>query len=361
MGILMQCGFAFLEAGSVRSKNTVNILIKNLLDCLIGGVAYWAIGWAVAYGDTGNYFIGTSNFFSYNLDHSKYPSWFFPFVFAATAATIVSGSIAERCHFTAYFAYSITITAWVYPPVTHWAWDSSGWLAQLAYKDYAGSGVVHVLGGVCALTACALIGPRRGRFTKQGIVIDMPGHSVPLAGLGGFLLLFGFLAFNGGSQLAISNEGDAEAVGLVIVNTIIGGCGGGLMALFNSRCFSSEHKWSYLTTLNGALAGMVAQCAGCNLFEPWTALIVGLLAGVVFILVHNLMLKLRLDDPLDAVAVHAGGGSLGVICVPFFMQGTGIFWVGHITAPWYTLGINLAGLVSIALWAFFWSGLLFGT
>jgi len=372
MGIvvfLMQCGFAFLEAGSVRSKNTVNILIKNMLDLLIGGVSYWVMGWALAYGKTGNGFIGTSEFFSYNMDHGDYPLWFFQFVFAATAATIVSGSIAERCCFSAYFVYSIIITGWVYPPVTHWAWDDHGWLLKLGYADFAGSGVVHVLGGTCALVGCYWIGPRLGRFDSNGRPPQMPGHSVPLAGLGGFILLFGFLAFNGGSQLSISNEGDAEAVGIAIVNTILGGSAGGITALLLS--FFENGKWSYLITLNGALTGMVAQCAGCNLYEPWAGLLIGFMAGCVYYGISKLMVKCGLDDPLDAVAVHAGGGMLGVLCVPWFKQGKGIFWMSTVKFiewsetedyfnPWKLLGVNVAGLVTIIAWSAFWSTFIFG-
>jgi len=369
MGIvvfLMQCGFAFLEAGAVRSKNTVNILIKNMLDALIGGISYWAIGWGLAYGADGNAFCGGSEYFSLNMPHDNYPSWFFQFVFAATAATIVSGAIAERCNFSAYFAYSILITGWVYPPITHWGWDggNGGFLGNMqfggeetyAYADFAGSGIVHVTGGVCALVGCYFIGPRMGRFTKTGQPIDMPGHSVPLAGLGGFILLVGFLAFNGGSQLAISSEGDAAAVGLAIVNTILGGATGGMSVLFIN--YKINGKWSYLQTLNGALAGMVSMCAGCNVYEPWAALLIGLMAGPVFFGTHNLMLKMRLDDPLDAVAVHMGGGTLGVIALPFFSQGTGIFWS---QAGWTQLGANLLGLLVIYVWAGFWSIAIFGS
>jgi len=360
MGIvvfLMQCGFAFLEAGSVRSKNTVNILIKNMLDLLIGGVSYWAIGWAIAYGNSENGFIGTSQFFSYKMDHSNYPLWFFQFVFAATAATIVSGSIAERCCFNAYFIYSIIITGWVYPPVTHWAWDSNGWLTELGYKDFAGSGVVHVLGGTCALVGCFFIGPRLGRFGTSS-QDHMPGHSVPLAGLGGFILLFGFLAFNGGSQLTISNPGDTEAVGLAIVNTILGGSAGGIMAMIWN--YVEHKKWSYLVTLNGALTGMVSLCAGCNIYEPWAGLVVGILAGCVYYGASKLMISCKLDDPLDAVAVHMGGGTLGVLAVPFFKQAEGILWMGHTTESWDLLGYNLAGLLAIIAWSGFWSTFIFG-
>jgi len=353
---LMQCGFAFLEAGCVRSKNTVNILIKNMLDAFIAGVSYWAIGYALAYGDPGNVFCGEYYFFSYGMEKSQWPFWFFQYVFAATAATIVSGSVAERCHFIGYFVYSSIITGWVYPIVTHWAWTEAGWLSKLGYSDFAGSGVVHLLGATCALVGCVMIGSRRGRFTKDGKPIDMAGHSVPFAALGGFILLFGFLAFNGGSQLAITNKGDAEVVGLAIVNTIMGGCSGGLTVLFSIKLIFGR-KWSYLMTLNGALTGMVAQCAGCNLFEPWAALIVGVFGGIAFIAVHEAMLKMRLDDPLDAVAVHGGGGLVGVIAQPFFAFGKGIFWT---SAGWQGLGVNIAGLLAIFAWSGFWSMVIFG-
>ncbi len=187
----------------------------------------------------------------------------------------------------------------------------------------------------------------------------MPGHSVPLAGLGGFILLFGFCAFNGGSQLSISNEGDIDKVGLAIANTIIGACGGGLASLVMAW-YMNGRKWSYLITLNGTLTGMVAQCAGCNVYEPWSALIIGMLAGISYNLVSSLMLRLRLDDPLDAVAVHFNGGALGVLCVPFFKYGEGIFWQGFEKQAWRQLGINCLGLVTIIAWASFWSCVVFG-
>eukprot|EP00092_Neocalanus_flemingeri_P000649 GFUD01000691.1.p1 GENE.GFUD01000691.1~~GFUD01000691.1.p1 ORF type:complete len:547 (+),score=127.70 GFUD01000691.1:58-1698(+) len=363
----MQCGFAFLEAGSVRSKNTVNILIKNMLDAFIGGISYWAIGWGLAYGEGGNSFCGGSQFFNFQLDYGLYPKWFFQFVFAATAATIVSGAIAERCQFFAYFAYSIIITGWVYPPVSHWAWDGAGWLAQTGYYyDFAGSGVVHLMGGSCAVVGCYFMGPRRGRFSKKGKPIDMPGHSVPLAGLGGFILIFGFLAFNGGSQAQIAHEGDGDVVALAIVNTILGGSTGGLAVLFINK-FMFKQPWSFLMCLNGALTGMVSLCAGCNFYEPWAALIVGVLGGVGFMIVHFSMLRLKLDDPLDAVAVHGGGGLVGILAVPWFMYvglkpgERGIFWDGHTNIPWLVLGYNIAGGLCIMLWSAFWSAFLFGT
>jgi len=368
----MQGGFAFLEAGSVRSKNTVNILIKNILDAFIGGVSYWAIGWGLAYGAGGNPFCGGSQFFNYQLDYNLYPKWFFQFVFAATAATIVSGAIAERCQFGAYFTYSILLTAWVYPPVSHWAWDGGdengvgmGWLAAHGYKDFAGSGVVHLLGATCALVGCYFIGRRRGRFNKKGEILEMAGHSVPLAGLGGFILIFGFLAFNGGSQASISQPGDGDIVALAIVNTILCACCGGLTVLFFNKMILKQ-PWSFLMTLNGALTGMVAACAGCNLYEPWGAIIVGIGAGFCFIGIHFTMIKFRLDDPLDAVAVHGGGGLFGLLCVPFLMYANqevgerGILWDGHLAYPWQVLGFNILGAVCIMAWSAFWSLLIFG-
>jgi len=362
----MQCGFAFLEAGSVRSKNTVNILIKNMLDAFIGGVSYWAIGWGLAYGANGNLFCGGSQFFNYQLDYGLYPKWFFQFVFAATAATIVSGAIAERCQFFAYFVYSILITGWVYPPVSHWAWSGEGWLSVSGkYTDFAGSGVVHLLGASCAIVGCYFMGPRRGRFNKKNEPIDMPGHSVPLAGLGGFILIFGFLAFNGGSQAQIAHKGDGDVVALAIVNTILGASTGGISVLFIFH-FVFKQPWSFLMTLNGALTGMVAMCGGCNVYEPWAALIVGGVAGVCYLATHFGMLRFKLDDPLDAVAVHGAGGLWGIIAVPFFMyagleEGSrGIFWDGHLAHPWEVLGWNLLGALIISLWSIFWSVALFG-
>eukprot|EP00121_Abeoforma_whisleri_P007349 Awhi_evm2s6708 len=277
---LMQLGFAFLEAGSVRSKNTTNILLKNLLDAVLGALSYWAFGWAFAYGN-GNTFIGHSNFFLADFDRTRYAEWFFQFVFAATAATIVSGAVAERCSFVAYISYSIFITGFVYPVGTHWAWDATGWLADgpdgIFFKDFAGSAIVHVVGGTAALIGAIALGPRIGRFT-DGKDTPIPGHSVAFTALGGLILWVGFYAFNGGSQLAITSDGDGTAVSLVFVNTTLAGAGGALIAML-IKFFEAHHYISLLTGINGLLAGMVSICASCNAVEPWAAFVIGCIGG----------------------------------------------------------------------------------
>ncbi|XP_046378148.2 putative ammonium transporter 1 isoform X1 [Haliotis rufescens] len=357
---LMQCGFAFLEAGAVRSKNSTNILIKNLMDSFVAGIAYWTIGYPLAYG-AGNSFIGYSYWASKALPDTEFASFFFQYVFAATAATIVSGAMAERCEFLAYFIYSFFITGFVYPVVTHWVWSPAGWLAVGAtydngtitavYQDFAGSGVVHILGGTAAFCGALLLGPRLGRFhrDKRG-PIDLRGHSVPLAALGGFILLFGFLAFNGGSALNISGEGSGAVISLSVVNTIISGSMSAFVSLFIHKTgyFGTRH-WSLLNTLNGALTGMVAACAGCNVFSPWGALVVGFFAGISYKMWSSLVGRIKVDDPLDAVAVHFGGGLWGVISVAFLKKDEGIVFAWDKKSG-LNLAWQLAGVTAITAW-----------
>ncbi|XP_027047249.1 putative ammonium transporter 1 isoform X2 [Pocillopora verrucosa] len=357
----MQTGFAFLEAGSVRSKNTTNILIKNFLDVFIGAVAYWLFGYAFAFGVESNGFIGHKFFALADLPADKYSHWFFHFVFAATAATIVSGAMAERTEFKAYLLYSVFLTGFVYPIVTHWAWDENGWLYKgveytkdnvtmtVAYQDFAGSGVVHVLGGTVALVGAAIVGPRLGRFVN-GVPVLLAGHTVPKAALGGFILFFGFLAFNGGSQAAIASPGDADAVALSIVNTVLGGASGALTAMIIKRLGFADKYWSLLFTINGGLTGMVALCAGCNAVHPYAAFIIGIIAGMAYVGWSTLMIRLKIDDPLDAVAVHLGGGFWGVLSVPIFNKDSGIFYDGS-GHSFRLFGWNLLGVLVIMAWS----------
>ncbi|KAK4291048.1 hypothetical protein Pmani_036096 [Petrolisthes manimaculis] len=353
----MQCGFAFLEAGAVRSKNTTNILIKNILDVFIAGIAYWLVGYALAFGE-GNSFCGENMWATVGLSEDKLAFWFFQFVFAATAATIVSGSMAERCNFHAYLIYSVILTAIVYPIVSHWAWSGDGWLASegSAYQDFAGSGVVHLTGGIAALVGAVILGPRHGRFDSDSP--DIRGHSVPLAALGGFILLFGFLAFNGGSQASISQPGDAGAVARAIVNTVISGSFGGITSLiiYRTGVCGVSNTWSFLMALNGALAGMVAICAGCNVMPIWGSCVTGIVAGMLFITIHTLLDKLKVDDPLDAVAVHMGGGLWGLVAVALFQDGGIVFGGSGKVLAW-----NIAGALAIMAWAGGLCIIMFGT
>lgn len=373
MGIVvyfMQCGFAFLEAGAVRSKNTTNILIKNILDSFIGGIAYYVIGYGLAFGTpNGNPFCGSGNFAMSYLAAEKFSFWFFQFVFAATSATIVSGAVAERCDFLAYIAYSFIITGIVYPVVSHWAWDTDiGWLSigikannnslSSKYHDFAGSGVVHVTGGCAAFVAAALLGPRIGRFDEETKKpLEIRGHSVPLASLGGFILFFGFFAFNGGSQLAISNTGDGNAVSLAMVNTILSGSVAAFSTLLLGR-IRGPH-WSLLQTINGALAGMVAICAGCNVYYPWGACIVGFFAAISYTCWSMLVLAMKIDDPLDAVAVHYGGGIWGVIAVAFLHRDRGIV-MKFDSQSGLDLAMQLIGVLAITAWTGGVSAIIFG-
>ncbi|CEF71676.1 Ammonium transporter family and Ammonium transporter AmtB-like domain-containing protein [Strongyloides ratti] len=323
---LMQCGFAFLEAGAVRSKNTTNILIKNLLDSCLAVIGYYCIGWAFAYGpgtpgSTWNLFIGYSQFFLAGVDN--YSRFFFQYVFAATSATIVSGAVAERCEFATYITYCTVISSFVYPILTHWGWADGGWMKNgintetihTTYIDNAGSGVVHLCGGAISFLAAYMMGPRHGRFATEDEEesIEIKGHSVPFAALGGFILMFGFLAFNGGSVAEIVRPGDGPIVALAMTNTILSGAFAAMIFLVIHYIWNG--KWTLLLTINACLAGMVAACAGCNRMMPWGSAFVGVGAGLIYLGLSKLMIKLKIDDPLDAFAVHAGGGFWGLIAV----------------------------------------------
>nr|KAG5700987.1 hypothetical protein BaRGS_022698 [Batillaria attramentaria] len=377
MGIivfLIQCGFAFLEVGAVRSKNTTNILIKNLLDCFVSGIAYWLFGYAFAYSD-GNSFIGYKNYWAlHDLPEDQLAVWFFQYTFAATAATIVSGAVAERCEFMAYFAYSFFITGFIYPVVTHWVWYPGGWLAlgaeyddgangtfTVVYQDFAGSGALHVLGGVAAFCGAVMLGPRIGRFhpsTRKPV--DIRGHSVPMAALGGFILVFGFLAFNGGSLLAIADGPNASTVSLSITNTVLSASTSAFTSLLLNRTgYFGTRKWSILLTINGALGGMVSVCSGVNVYRPWAAAAIGIVGALVENAWSAMMLKIHVDDPLDAVAVHWGAGLVGVLGVPFLKPDEGIFYAWDRKSG-LMLAWQVAGVLTIIVWTAVLSLLLFG-
>ncbi|KAK3579883.1 hypothetical protein CHS0354_029245 [Potamilus streckersoni] len=366
----MQSGFALLEAGSVRSKNVTNILIKNVCDSFISGVSYWLFGFAFAYGD-GNQFIGHTYFAITDLPANRYGYFFFQFTFTATAATIVSGAMAERCEFMAYFIFSFIITGFIYPLVTHWTWWHNGFLVQgmdyggdigrIGYQDFSGSGVVHTVGGMAAFVGAAIIGPRIGRFDPEtGVAVHIRGHSIPLSTLGGFILFFGFLTFNGASQMSLSKEGDGEAISLAIVNTMITATFASFTATFVYRIprFGSG-AWCITVASNGAITGMVASCAGCNVLYPWGSCILGIAAGITYHVWCWIVRTVRVDDPSDAVAMHLGGGTLGVITVGLLDRNKGILLKWNRQSGLF-LAWQLAGMALIMCWTAFWSAIFFG-
>ena len=360
----MQAGFALLEAGSIRAKNTKNILIKNSLDACLGAILWWFCGYSFAFGvqgDSPNKFIGGKDFFS-ALDKpastTYYAFWFFQWAFAATAATIVSGAVAERCTLTAYAAYTCFLTAFVYPVVVHWTWSSEGWLTDgdigPGLLDFAGSGVVHMTGGGAALMGAYFLGPRIGKFEADGTPVDIPGHSSSLQCLGTFILWFGWYGFNCCSTGA---WGDMVTATKVAVTTTLAAAAGGISAL---GCEVVAGKNADLPPiLNGILAGLVSITAGCNVVEPWAAFVLGLIGGVVYTISCKLLIKMQIDDPLSASPVHFFCGAWGVI-------GTGLFatkannglLAGGATGG-KQLGIQFLGVLAIGAWTCILSGLLF--
>ena len=369
----MQAGFAMLEAGFVRSKNVANILMKNLLDVSAGAIAFYAVGWGLAYGlsgDATNGFVGTGHFFLVGFD--DWASWIFQFAFAATAATIVSGAMAERTKFRAYLFYSVFITGFIYPVVVHWVWDGNGWLTAFTdnpigtngYLDFAGSSVVHMVGGFAGLMGAIILGPRIGKYGKDGSINPIPGHSISLAALGVFILWFGWYGFNPGSTLGLTG-GFAALAAKVAVNTTLAASAGAVACAFLSMWRTGKYDMGL--TLNGALGGLVAITAPCAVVDPWAALVIGLIAAPVVIFGIEGLDRLRIDDPIGAVAVHGFAGVWGVLSVGLFASQSGIA-AAYVESDSYglllgggaeQLGIQALGVAAIAGWTIVTSGLLF--
>ncbi len=369
----MQAGFAMLEAGFVRSKNVANILMKNILDVSAGAIAFWAIGWGLAYGFSGdatNGFFGNGHFFLADFD--DWPSWIFQFAFAATAATIVSGAMAERTAFRAYLFYSVFITGIIYPVVVHWAWDGNGWLTAFrdnpigtnGYLDFAGSGVVHMVGGFAGLMGAIIVGPRIGKYGPNGSINPIPGHSISLAALGVFILWFGWYGFNPGSTLGLTG-GFAALAAKVAVNTTLAAGAGAVACAFISN--ARTRNFDMGLTLNGALGGLVAITAPCAVVDPWAAIVIGLIAAPVVIFGIEALDRARVDDPIGAVAVHGFAGVWGVLSVGLFATKSGIAQA-YVESDTYglllgggaeQLGIQALGVLAIAGWTVATSGVLF--
>lgn len=310
--MFMQAGFALVEAGFTRAKNAGNIIMKNFMDFSVGSITYWAFGFALAYGgSTLGGFVAYGDLFFFN-DNSRASAWFFQVVFAATAATIVSGAIAGRVKFTSYLIYTPFITGLIYPIVTHWVWNPDGWLAKLGYFDFAGSGVVHMLGGACALAGVIVIGPRIGRFSRDGKSRQIPGHSITLGALGVFILWFGWYGFNAGSTLAAVGADIATPA----VTTTLAACGGAIGAMFTAWWVTGKPDVGY--TINGVLAGLVGITAGAASIGFGLAIVTGIVAGIIMVGSVMLLERIGLDDPVGAISVHGTAGLWGVLAVALF-------------------------------------------
>ncbi len=343
----MQAGFAMVETGFTRAKNAGNIIMKNLMDFAVGSIMFWVIGYSIMYGADQMGLFGFSGFLFYD----DYTSLIFQTVFAATAATIVSGAMAERTKFVSYLMYSFVITTFVYPISGHWIWGG-GFLSTLeiagasGFIDFAGSTAVHSVGGWTALIGAMILGPRLGKYTKDGKSNAIPGHSLTLGALGVFILWFGWFGFNPGSQLAASSAADAEAISLIFVTTNIAAAIGAIAAMIVS--WVQFGKPDVSMSLNGALAGLVGITAGCAAVDPVGAFFIGGISGVVVVFSIEIIDKVfKIDDPVGASSVHGVVGAVGTILVGFFAVDGGLFYGGGIGQ----LAIQAVGVLSVGAWA----------
>lgn len=335
----MQAGFAMVEAGLTRGKNVGNIMMKNLMDLAVAVIAFAAVGFAFAYGDTVGGFIGGSGFFlgTGGYDNvTREVDFFFQLAFAATAATIVSGAMAERTKFKAYAVYSVFLTALIYPIVVHWTWGG-GWLSEMGYTDFAGSGIVHMTGGVAAAVGAAIVGPRIGKYGPDGKPRAIPGHSIPFAVIGCFILFVGWFGFNPGSVLSA----DGPAVGVAALSTAMAAGGGALIAA--AFTWIRNGKPDVAMAGNGLLAGLVAITAGPDVITGFGAAAVGAIGGFIVVLSVALFDRIRVDDPVGAVSVHGVVGAWGVVAVGLFAAEDGLFTGGGVELLW----AQVVGVVAI--------------
>ncbi|MBU2939949.1 ammonium transporter [Lacinutrix sp. C3R15] len=339
----MQAGFTLVETGMTRSKNAANIAMKNLLDICVGSLTYWLVGYSLMYGDTSNGW-----FFWSGLMQGEGADLFFQTMFAATAATIVSGAIAGRTKYSTYAIFSILMTALIYPIAGGWQWQGSGWLTDLGFIDFAGSSIVHSVGGWAALVAAFMVGPRIGKFV-DGKVNAIPGHNQILATLGVFILWLGWFGFNGGSQLAWGGA-DSIAASTVVLITNLAAAAGGLGALVTTWIWYG--KPNLPQTLNGALAGLVSITAGCGNMSAIGAVFVGLIGGIIVVFsIEIIEKKLKIDDAIGAASVHGVAGAWGTLVIGLWGidgdTGIGLFNGGGFSQ----LGTQAIGVLAYAVWS----------
>ncbi|KAI4306617.1 hypothetical protein L6164_029878 [Bauhinia variegata] len=383
---VMQIGFAMLCAGSVRAKNAMNIMLTNVVDAVAGSISFYLFGFAFAYGDT-NPFIGTDFFALFAIPNGTYDYGFFLFqwAFAIAVAGITSGSIAERTQFSAYLVFSFFIGGFVYPVVVHWVWSSSGWLSPSSSDlllgsgaiDFAGSGVVHLVGAIAGFWGSLIEGPRVGRFDAFGKPVPLRGHNATLVVLGTFLLWFGWFGFNPGSFDKIlvaypstTHQGNWTSVGRTAVTTTLAGSTAAIITLFGRRLLVGH--WDALDACNGLLGGFVAITSGCAVVEPWAAIVCGFVSAFVLIGLNILALKLHYDDPLEAAQLHGGCGTWGLIFTGLFAKEEFVVQaydsgVKGVTRPyglllgggWGLLGAQVIEILVIVVWVSVTMGPLF--
>jgi len=381
-----QAGFAMLEAGSIKSLNVRNVLFKNMIDASLGGFWFYLIGYGFAYGGSSdNSFIGEASSggeknFAFRVDPEyetetervdigyEWISFFFQYAFAAAATTIVSGAVAGRTKLVSYLAYSTLITSFIYPVVVHWIWDSNGWISAFnedtlegGMIDFAGSGVVHMTGGVAALVGAVFVGARKGRFDSSTSSTSFDAHSAPLQVLGTFILWIGWYGFNCGSTLGIT--GYSHAAARAAVTTTLSAISAGLSVCLIVKVL--DNCWDLGATCNGVLAGLVSITAGCSVTESWAALVIGLVGGAVYVVFSRLMIRLKVDDPLDAFAIHGACGAWGCLAVGLFTTTDYTYnsegYSGLFYGSGTLLGVQLLGVLCIFAWTAVTTGALFAT
>jgi ammonium transporter, Amt family len=344
----MEGGFALLEAGFIRSKNSISIIAKVMIDIMFGGIAFYAVGFGIAYGASNGWFafdMGIPNKdLGLGLTISNSLFWFIQLGFAIAAISIVSGAVTERMKMWAYTAFVVIFSAIMYPLAANWVWNPNGWLAQMKFNDFAGSAAVHAMGGFAALAGAMVLGPRIGKYNADGSANAIPGHNLTLASVGAFILWFGWFGFNPGSTLGA--VGKWELIGTVATNTFLASAAGGISTMIYTQFWYK--KVDITMVINGVLAGLVAITAGCNVVSANSAIVIGLIAGVLVDVAVVLIDKRHIDDPVGAIAVHGINGTFGTLAVGLFSASNGLFTTGQTQQ----LGVQALGIGAIALFSF---------
>jgi ammonium transporter, Amt family len=351
----MEGGFALLEAGFIRAKNSMSIVAKVMIDIMVGGLAFYAIGFGVAYGQSNGWFafdmgISTQDL-GLGLTISNSLFWFIQLGFCIAAISIVSGGVAERMKVWAYTLFVAIFCVLVYPLAANWVWNPNGWLAKMGFNDFAGSSAVHAVGGFAALAGAIVLGARQGKYNADGSVNPIPGHNLTLASVGAFILWFGWFGFNPGSTLGA--VGKWELIGKVATNTFLASAAGGFSTMIYT--YFRYKKIDITMVINGVLAGLVAITAGCNIVSHNSAIIIGLIAGVLVDVAVVFVDKMKVDDPVGAIAVHGVNGFFGTVAVGLFAEGKGLFTTGATNF----LGVQALGVVTLSIYSFICSFIIF--